>query len=250
MSPRWGSTRRLPAWLTDWTSVAVWLWLWLWPRTRVEAGSNTSTVSLRVVGGDENGSLESETVKYCRESQRARTQERQRCQGPAACADDKPVLSSQRAFHKNKTVPHLGLDTKAYWLTDWLTDRPTVSRNVTWTWTVAYKYLVMSPRWGSTSRLTDRLTVSRNVTSACLLVPRVEAGVEYLHRSPASRRRRRKGNPVPGSITGPPCSGGYKYGDLALWVGESRISDSKIWSRVPPGLGPENDCAGEDQQQL
>jgi hypothetical protein len=29
--------------------------------------------------------------------------------------------------------------------------------------------------------------------------------LEYLHRSPASRRRRRKGNPVPGGITGPPC---------------------------------------------
>jgi hypothetical protein len=27
----------------------------------VEAGSNTSTVALRVVGGDKNGSLESET---------------------------------------------------------------------------------------------------------------------------------------------------------------------------------------------
>jgi hypothetical protein len=32
--------------------------------TRVEAGSNTSTVTLRVVGGDEKESLESETVKY------------------------------------------------------------------------------------------------------------------------------------------------------------------------------------------
>jgi hypothetical protein len=31
--------------------------------TRVEAGSNTSTVALRVVVGDEKGSLESETVK-------------------------------------------------------------------------------------------------------------------------------------------------------------------------------------------
>jgi hypothetical protein len=30
----------------------------------VEAGSNTSTVTLRVVGGDEKGSLESKTVKY------------------------------------------------------------------------------------------------------------------------------------------------------------------------------------------
>jgi hypothetical protein len=34
---------------------------------RVEAGSNTSTVALRVVGGDEKGSLESVTVKYCHE---------------------------------------------------------------------------------------------------------------------------------------------------------------------------------------
>jgi hypothetical protein len=32
--------------------------------TRVEAGSNTSIVTLRVVGGDEKGSLKSETVKY------------------------------------------------------------------------------------------------------------------------------------------------------------------------------------------
>jgi hypothetical protein len=33
-------------------------------------------------------------------------------------------------------------------------------------------------------------------------------GLEYLHRSPASRKRRQKGNPVPGGITGPPCSWG------------------------------------------
>jgi hypothetical protein len=39
----------------------------------VEAGSNTSTVTLRVVGGDEKGSLESETVKYGCESQGTRT---------------------------------------------------------------------------------------------------------------------------------------------------------------------------------
>jgi hypothetical protein len=30
----------------------------------VEAGTNTSTVALRVIGGDGKGSLESETVKY------------------------------------------------------------------------------------------------------------------------------------------------------------------------------------------
>jgi hypothetical protein len=39
----------------------------------VEAGSNTSTVTLRVVGGDEMGSFKSETVKYGRESQEIRT---------------------------------------------------------------------------------------------------------------------------------------------------------------------------------
>jgi hypothetical protein len=42
---------------------------------RVEAGSNTSTVTLRVVGGDEMGSLKSETVKYGRESQGPRTRD-------------------------------------------------------------------------------------------------------------------------------------------------------------------------------
>jgi hypothetical protein len=42
---------------------------------RVEAGSNTSTVTLRVVRGDEKGSLKSEAVKYGRESQGTRTRE-------------------------------------------------------------------------------------------------------------------------------------------------------------------------------
>jgi hypothetical protein len=40
---------------------------------RVEAVSNTSTVFLRVVGGDKKRSLESETVKYCRKSHGTRT---------------------------------------------------------------------------------------------------------------------------------------------------------------------------------
>jgi hypothetical protein len=39
---------------------------WAWCQSCVEAGSNTSTVALRVVGGDKKGSLESETVKYGR----------------------------------------------------------------------------------------------------------------------------------------------------------------------------------------
>jgi hypothetical protein len=32
--------------------------------------------------------------------------------------------------------------------------------------------------------------------------------LEFLHRSPVSRKRRRKGSPGPGGITGPPCSWG------------------------------------------
>jgi hypothetical protein len=40
----------------------------LWLVSHMEAGWNTSTVALRVVGGDER-SLESETVKYGHESQ-------------------------------------------------------------------------------------------------------------------------------------------------------------------------------------
>jgi ribosomal protein S5 len=59
----------------------------------VEAGSNTSTVTLRVVGGDEKGSLKSETAKYGRESQGTLTRERLRWQGPAAIANGRPVLS-------------------------------------------------------------------------------------------------------------------------------------------------------------
>jgi hypothetical protein len=70
----------------------------------VEAGSNTSTVTLRVVGGDENGSLKCETVKYGRETQGTRTKERLRWQGPAGYIKVIPVLSSERAPHKNKTA--------------------------------------------------------------------------------------------------------------------------------------------------
>jgi hypothetical protein len=43
--------------------------------SRVEAGSNTSTVALLVVGGDKKGSLESETVKYGREFHGTRIRE-------------------------------------------------------------------------------------------------------------------------------------------------------------------------------
>jgi hypothetical protein len=99
----------------------------------VEAGSNTSTVTLRVVGGDKKESLKSETVKYGRESQGTRTRERLRWQGPAAYKKVRPDLSSEGAPHKNNTVT-----VKQEW---------------------KYKYLVMSLRWGSIPRLTDWLTL-------------------------------------------------------------------------------------------
>jgi hypothetical protein len=73
-------------------------------QNRVEVGSNTFIVTLRVVGGDEKGCLESETVKYGLESQGTRTRKRLRCQEPAAYTKDRPVLSSERAPHRNKTV--------------------------------------------------------------------------------------------------------------------------------------------------
>jgi hypothetical protein len=47
----------------------------MYMESRVEAGSNTSTVALRDVGGDEKGSLESEAVKYGHKSRETRTQE-------------------------------------------------------------------------------------------------------------------------------------------------------------------------------
>jgi hypothetical protein len=69
----------------------------------VEAGSNISTVVvLRVVGGDEKESLESETVKYDHVSHGTRTRERLRWQQPGAIVNDRLVLSSERAPHINK----------------------------------------------------------------------------------------------------------------------------------------------------
>jgi hypothetical protein len=64
--------------------------------SRVEAGSKTSTATLRVVGGDKKGSLNYD-VKYGRESLETRTRERIRWLGPAACTKDRPLLSSERA---------------------------------------------------------------------------------------------------------------------------------------------------------
>jgi hypothetical protein len=73
-------------------------------KTRVEVEWNISTVTLPVIGGDEMGSLKTESVKYGREIQGTRTRERLRWRGPAAYTKTDPVLSSERAPYKNKTV--------------------------------------------------------------------------------------------------------------------------------------------------
>jgi hypothetical protein len=68
---------------------------------RVEAGSNTSTMTLRVVGGDEKGSLKTERVKFGRETQGTPAREGLRWRGPAAYKKDRTVLSLERASHKS-----------------------------------------------------------------------------------------------------------------------------------------------------
>jgi hypothetical protein len=62
---------------------SVWSSRGLCKGVRVEAGSNTSTVTLRVVGSDEKGSPKCDTVKHDHESQETRTREKLRWQGPA-----------------------------------------------------------------------------------------------------------------------------------------------------------------------
>jgi hypothetical protein len=79
----------------------------------------------------------------------------------------------------------------------------------------------LRPRW------TGRLTVGRNMTLILTLTLILrdnlcEGGIEYLHRSLASHKRRRRRNPVPGGISGP------------LWVWECfKNWDNKIWSWGP-----------------
>jgi hypothetical protein len=55
-------------------------------------GSDTSTIARRVVGGDKKGNLESEGVKYGRETHGTRR---------AASVNDRPTLSSERILCKD-----------------------------------------------------------------------------------------------------------------------------------------------------
>jgi hypothetical protein len=40
----------------------------------------------------------------------------------------------------------------------------------------------------------------------------------------------------------------FSMGPSRDYISGTEPKDSKIWSRVPRGLGPQNDCAGEGQQ--
>jgi hypothetical protein len=97
------------------------------PDLRVEAGSNTSTVTLRVVGGDENGSLKSETVKYGRESQGTRT--REDCVGSMYKRQTRPLVreGAPQEQDRNCHTSNKDLVVSPKWVlyskTDWPADR-------------------------------------------------------------------------------------------------------------------------------
>jgi hypothetical protein len=70
------------------------------------------------------------------------------------------------------------------------------------------KLLSGPPVGPMTTGLADRLTVGRELTSTSVgSFPR-EDELECLHLSPVSRKRRRKGNPMPGGAAVPPGSWG------------------------------------------
>jgi hypothetical protein len=64
-------------------------------------------------------------------------------------------------------------------------------------------------------------------------------GLEYFHRSPTRRRRRRKGNPMPEGITGQPCHWGTQIQGPGIpgWDLDARLtpmlSKKKILLRNP-----------------
>jgi hypothetical protein len=130
----------------------------------VEARSNTSTVTLGVVGRDEMGSLKSETEKYGPSHKRP---------GPEK---DSASKGQQRIQKTEPSSRQRG--------------RPTKTRRNCQT---VIKNVVVSLKWDSTPRPTDWPSVAMWL-SLSLLRTRVPCGggVEYFHRDPASRRRRRK----------------------------------------------------------
>jgi hypothetical protein len=78
-------------------------WKYSWKRcflcVRSEAISLDRWIEWVQWGGDRKGSLESERVKYGRESHRTLTREWMPRRGPAAIVNDRPILSSERLLY-------------------------------------------------------------------------------------------------------------------------------------------------------
>jgi hypothetical protein len=133
----------------------MWLWLDASDReTRVQAGSNTSTVTLRVVGGDEKASLKCETVHYRREYHGTRTREILHWREPAEYTKGRPILSSERAPHKKKDRNCQTIINIWSWapngarLQDLLTDWPSVAMWL-WLWLDATEHTTVVTSEGS-----------------------------------------------------------------------------------------------------
>jgi hypothetical protein len=62
---------------------------------------------------------------------------------------------------------------------------------------------------------TERLSIIWKISILDLAL-RFGGGLDYLHRRPASCKRRRKGNSVPGGITEPPCSLPSRLGECQM----------------------------------
>jgi hypothetical protein len=102
--------------------------------------SGLSTVTLRVVGGDEKESLKTETVKYGCESQGTRTRKRLRWRGPAAYTRQTRPLVREGDPQKQDSNCQTVINNWSWapdgvrhqdLLTDWLTDWPSVAM---WLW--------------------------------------------------------------------------------------------------------------------
>jgi hypothetical protein len=107
-------------WGTNWIFIYC---VHIWHKySRVEAGSNTSTVTLRVVGGDEKGSLEFETVKFWPENDCTGEGKQQlQTTAPYSRQKNRPKSTNPQLSESNKNLvvsPRWMFYSKRYWPTD------------------------------------------------------------------------------------------------------------------------------------
>jgi hypothetical protein len=179
----------------------------------VGAGSNASTVTLRVVGGDEREvsnlsrwSVGADPVVLAPEIDCA-GEDRQRLWTADPSfrrgwgGGERSISGPETAWQwwKSARGPQIGALFRsglANWLdatSSWLRGNEYERKKWKYFWKRCF---IIGP---------PRIYVSRD---SRLPLQGVKADLNHLHRSPAIRKRRRKGNPVPGGITGPPYSWG------------------------------------------